>query len=278
MLHPHRRPSERLRRSLASPESRKVVLFETGLIVPADWIDETEQGDDTMRESSILDRREACVGMLGCVGGLWVMGQSHGAEPAKKPPQIPDWRNEMFYDADGNFQELVAKNAYLDLCQKLGCPPCDNLRENLAVSDFALGRFTEVGLGYLVWVNEREANYASIEIVLLPGQMIPEHWHIALDDQNVTPKMESWIVRGGSTYTYGEGKPTRPISVTIPDCQKEFTTVMRETLLRPGQVTGITKPLEKHWQLAGPHGCVLTEVSTYHSGAAVRFNDPKIAF
>jgi D-lyxose ketol-isomerase len=251
-----------------------------------------------MRKSSMLDRREACVGMLGCVGGLWVMGQSQGAEQAKKPrsaqpvrieapslqpldgesPEMPDWKNEMFYDADGKFQELVAKKAYLDLCEKLGCPPSDNLRENLAVSDFALGRFAEVGLGYLIWVNELEANYASIEIVLLPGQMIPEHWHIALDDQNVTPKMESWIVRGGSTYTYGEGEPTQPISVTIPDCQKEFTTVMRETLLRPGEVTGITKPLEKHWQLAGPRGCVLTEVSTYHSGAAVRFNDPKIAF
>lgn len=251
-----------------------------------------------MRKIRTMDRREACAGILGCVGGLWVAGQGGAQEPGKKQPQmqqsapvappvslpedvplqVPGWKNEMFYDAAGKFQEIAAKRAYLALCAQLGCPVNETIRENLAVSDFSLGRFADVGLGYLIWVNEQEANYASIEIVLLPGQMIPEHWHVALDDEKITPKMESWIVRYGSTYTYGEGEPTEEISVKIPECQKEFTTVMRETFLRPGEVAGISKPLEKHWQLAGPRGCVLTEVSTYHSGAAVRFNDPNIKF
>ncbi len=94
----------------------------------------------------------------------------------------------------------------------------------------------------------------------------------------MAPKLESWTVRYGTTFAYGEGEPTPRLSVTLHEKEKPFLTVMHETPLRPGEVTGIRKPLEKHWQQAGPEGCILTETSTYHTPAAVRFTNPAIKF
>ena len=135
-----------------------------------------------------------------------------------------------------------------------------------------------MGLAYVLWVDDKAAGYASLEIYLLPGQMIPEHWHVALDDKKVAAKMESWLVRYGSTFVYGDGQATEKLGVKIHECQAKFITAMHETALRPGDVAGVTKPLEKHWQQAGPEGCILTEMSTYHTGEAVKFTDPKVKF
>ena len=235
-----------------------------------------------------LTRREACAGLLGCAGGLLAIGQSGAAETGGAPPAQPKAAGKKraplnlagvaFYGPDGKFDEAAAKKAYLQLCRSLGYPLNDSIRKNLAVTDFGLGSFTEVGLAYVVWVDDAEANYASLEVFLLPGQMIPEHWHVALEAQSVTPKRESWIVRYGSTFTYGPGDPTPTLSVKIPECQKSYVSVLCEKPLLPGEVASVGAPLEKHWQLAGPDGCIFTEVSTYHTGEAVRFSDPKVKF
>ena len=91
-------------------------------------------------------------------------------------------------------------------------------------------------------------------------------------------KMESWLVRYGTSYTYGEGPATPKIGVKIHESEKKFLTVMNETVLQVGDVTGIKRPGEKHWQQAGPEGAIVTEVSTYHAGEAVRFTNPAIKF
>jgi D-lyxose ketol-isomerase len=108
--------------------------------------------------------------------------------------------------------------------------------------------------------------------------MIPEHWHVAVEAEGVKPKMESWVVRYGTTFTYGEGEPTDQIAVKIPEIEAKYVTVRSEKQLRPGEATGVKKPMEKHWQQAGPEGVILSEVSTYHTGAAVRWTDPRIKF
>lgn len=225
--------------------------------------------------------------LLGIGGGVWagVTGTVRAADAPAEPKPAPARRREPlvfenrdFYTADGAFDETAAKRAYLRLCRRFGYAIHDNLRNNLFVTDFALGRFVEVGLGCLVWVDDPKGNYCSLEIFLLPGQMIPEHWHVGIEDEGVAPKMESWIVRHGKTFTYGEGEPTAELSVSIPESERPFVTVRREKPLAVGEVTGIAKPMERHWQLAGPEGCILTEVSTYHTPAAVRFTNPKIKF
>jgi hypothetical protein len=232
-----------------------------------------------------LNRRAACGALVGLGGGLLLAGRALGAEkaegkgkPAKKPKTPLVFHNADFYTADGKFNEEAAKKAYLALCRYFGYPLNDNVRKNLYVTDFALGRFTEVGLACVVWMNEKKWNYASLEVFLLPGQVIPEHWHVAIESEGVAPKMESWTVRYGSTFAYGEGDPTPTLSVKIHEKEKPFLTVMHETALRPGDVTGVSKPMEKHWQQAGPDGCILTETSTFHTAAAVRFTNPAIKF
>lgn len=222
-----------------------------------------------------ITRRAACAAVLGA--GVAVVAAEAAETPAARPKaKPPQFDNASFYSADGKFDAEKARQAYLALMRHYGYPVNDTVRKEMFVADFGLGRFTEVGLGGVIWMSEKKANYTSIEVFLLPDQMIPEHWHVPLEDQGVPAKLESWVVRYGSTYTYGAGEPTPNPSVKVHAVQAENVTARHETALRPGQSTGIRSPLEKHWQQAGPEGCILTEVSTYHDGAAVRFSDPRI--
>ena len=217
------------------------------------------------------------------------VGQLSAQERAKKirraesrsgkvAQKLPTYNNADFYTPDGKFNEEAAKKAYFDLMEYYNYPVNETTRKNLFVSDMGLGKFTEVGLGVVIMINEPQGNYAALEIFLLPNQMIPEHWHVGLPEADVKEKLESWVVRYGTTFTYGVGDATDPIAVKIPDCQKDLITVRHELQLKPGESTGVAKAGDKHWQLAGPEGCILTEVATYHDGKAVRFADPNVKF
>jgi len=230
-----------------------------------------------------ISRRSACAAMLGVGGAVLAAGRLPGAERrgllrrAAGTAQ-PALKNADFYGADGKFNAEAAKDAYFAMFKRFGYPYSDELRKTMWVTDFGLGRFLEVGMAGNFWINSQEYNFTSLEMFLLPDQMIPEHWHVALDAEKVPGKMEVWHVRHGSTFTYGEGPATPQIGVKIHESEKPFVTVMNETPLRVGQVVGIKNIGEKHWQQAGPQGAVITETSTFHSGAAVRFTNPKIKF
>ena len=230
-----------------------------------------------MKDDHRIDRRTACAALLGTGASVLLTGQSQAERKAAvQGRESLKFNNGDFYTSDGMFDEAAAKAAYYKLMKVAGVSVSDNVRKNLWVADFSLGRFAEVGLGGVFWVNDKKWNYASIEIFLLPNQMIPEHWHVAIESEDVTPKMESWIVRYGKSYTYGEGEPTSPLGVKIHDREAKCVTVKHETVLGVGDVIGITKPLEKHWQQAGPAGAIVTEVSTYHFGKSVRYTNPNI--
>ncbi len=234
-----------------------------------------------------LNRRTVCAALLGLGGSTLVAGLASGQQPRPKlrmrriaapPDTMEPLKNADFYGADGKFNEEAAKKAYFDLMKSFNYPINDTIRDTIFVSDMGLGKFTEVGLGVVMLINEKEGNYAALEIFLLPNQMIPEHWHVAQENEGVTSKLESWFVRYGTTFTYGVGEPTDPISVKIPDCEKEFVTVLHEKQVKPGETAKVDKALDKHWQMAGPEGCIMTEVATYHDGTAVRFTDPNVKF
>jgi hypothetical protein len=232
-----------------------------------------------MSEGRKIGRRAACATVLGIGGGLLVAGGAAAAPQAKRPKLAPtSLDNGRFYDAQGKFQPEAAKDAYLRFLEAAGYPISPRLRQEMWTADCGLGHFTEVGFGGMFWVNNQKDNYASLEIFMLPGQMIPEHWHVPLPAEHVPVKMESWHVRWGSTITYGEGEPTAKLAVKIPACEEKYVTVRCEKVLQLGEVTGLTRPEQKHWQQAGPAGAIVTETSTFHSGAAVRFTDPRIKF
>ena len=238
-----------------------------------------------MSENRRIGRRAACLTLFG-LGGSLAAGAAFAAEKKPRPGIVIArkaktplaFNNADFYGPDGKLDEEAAKKACLALMRYFGYPVNETIRKKLVATDFGLGRFAEVGAGIIPWVIEKEWNYSSLEVFLLPGQMIPEHWHVAVEAEGVKAKMESWIVRYGSTFAYGEGEPTPNPAVKVHPIEEKYVTVRHEQPLRPGDVAGVPKPLEKHWQQAGPEGCILTEVSTYHTGAAVRFTDPRIKF
>ncbi len=181
-----------------------------------------------------------------------------------------------FYDAAGHFKADAATRAYLALLKRHGYPVNAAIKAKIWVTDFALGRFAEVGLGGIVWHGDEQHNYSGLDAFLLPGQIIPEHWHVKLG--KIPAKMEAWLVRSGVIYAYAEGAPTRKMKAKLSAVDATNVTSKCERVLRVGEIASLSRPLEKHWMQAGPQGAIFTEFSTFHSGAAVRFTDAKVKF
>jgi len=185
--------------------------------------------------------------------------------------------NASFYNADGTFNVEAGKDAYMALMEHHGYPVFDGLREGLWVSDYGLGQFTKLGLGAYTFINDQEGWYMGQDLYLLPGQMLPEHYH--LSTKNGPAKMEGWHVRHGMSYVYGEGKPTKNIKAVVPKCHQNGTvSVWHETILREGQCTTLNRETARHWQFGGPEGAVISEYATFHDNDGVRHSDPEIVF
>jgi D-lyxose ketol-isomerase len=199
-----------------------------------------------------------------------------GAGCASGTARFAKLEDKKFYDAAGKFDEKAAKEVYFEFLAEVGYPVTDAMKEKIWVSDFGLGRFTDAGLGGIIWWGDEKHNFSSLDAFLLPGQIIPEHWHVKVRD--IPEKMEAWLCRYGEMYTYKEGDPTAAIRAKLADADAANITVKREKVLGVGEIAGIDHPLEKHWMQAGPQGLIFSEFSTYHTGEAVKFTDGKIKF
>lgn len=201
-----------------------------------------------------------------------------GCEAAKPVKKLRIHKNEEFYGADGTFDQEAAKKAYFEFMEFHGYPVYDNLLKNMWVLDFALGRFTDVGMGGIFWLNEwvEEGKYGYLghEIFLLPGQMIPEHWHVQHAD--ILPKMEGWQCRHGETILFSEGAPSPDAEKIIPASELKFTTCRNVCRVAPGELGKLDKAGAPHFQVAGPQGAIVTEYATFHSMEALRFRNPNI--
>jgi len=193
--------------------------------------------------------------------------------PGTAKPSIK-FDNSYFYDAKGKFQEDKAKDAVIALMKYHGYPIYKETREKLWVSDYGLGRYAEAGLAARIWVNNEKDQYMMLDIYLLPGQMLPEHWHEKPD--NLPQKMEGWLVRYGLSHIVGEGEPNLGPGVVVPKVHMggEATT-KHEVAAGPGDFVPLGKVGSRHWQLAGPEGAIITEVANVHTGSAVRHADQK---
>lgn len=183
--------------------------------------------------------------------------------------------NAYFYGPDGTFQPERAKDAYVALMKHHGYPVLPGLREKLWVSDYGTGRFAELGLGAAMFKNNEEHRYMLMDLYLLPGQMLPEHWH--LQGETNPAKLEGWLVRHGLSHIVGEGEPNLSADVVIPACHMNGTaTVRHEVIARAGDFVPLNREGARHWQFAGPEGAILTEVANVHTDSAVRHSDPAI--
>lgn len=220
-----------------------------------------------------ISRRTMLGSLVAGAAGSTMLGAAGAAE--QKGSAVKTYQNADFYNADGSFNVAAAKQAYFDMMERFGYPVLDRLRsEEFWTLDFGLGKFTEVGMAGIFWVNSKEANYFGHEIYLLPGQMIPEHRHVRTPEAD--PKMEAWMPRHGWVYIYGEGEPTPGVEARIPESHKECAVARTEKKLLPGEVGSLASAETWHWMLAGPEGAIVTEYATYHDGGALRFSHPQV--
>ena len=187
------------------------------------------------------------------------------------------YTNEDFYKADGSFDIETAKKAYYKMMECFNYPIVDRLKgEEFWAVDFGLGRFCEVGMAGILWVNEQDDNFMGHEIFLLPGQCIPEHGHDKTD--TAIDKREAWMPRYGQIDIYGEGTPTAGADADIPEAEKEHWIAKTKKTLMPGEVGKLEVPGTMHWMKAGPEGAIVTEYATFHDGNALKFSNPNIKF
>ncbi len=187
------------------------------------------------------------------------------------------FNNADFYDADGKFDVEAGKDAYIAMMKYHGYPIFPDIREKLWVSDYGTGEFLKLGLGANMFVNNEEARYMVMDLFLLPGQMLPEHYHLKTDKNPA--KNEGWVVRHGISYVYGEGEPAKPMKAVVPKCHMNGTvTVEHEVILKPGEFTPLVRVGSRHWQFGGPEGAIITEVATVHDNDGVRHSDTNLVF
>lgn len=107
-------------------------------------------------------------------------------------------------------------------------------------------------------------------IVMLPGQTLPQHWHLS---ENYG-KEETIRVAGGVLYMYREGEDNMQYG-TIPAGREQYYTCRNELVMRrTNQITFF--PGEKHWFQGGPEGAVLYSFANCAIDAMDPFEDPTI--
>lgn len=178
------------------------------------------------------------------------------------------------YYKDGKIQPEVVKKAYLEMLESYGVPFSKTLQSGIWMTDFNLGDFEHVGMAGIFWINNAEHGYFGHEIYLLPGQMIPEHAHLAT---TFPAKFEAWKVNHGWCYNFGIGDPTvNPPA--LPESQKGAITSLNFVRQEVDEVVELKKIESPHFLLAGDNGAIITEFATYHDGAGLRFTNPKVVF
>lgn len=195
-----------------------------------------------------------------------------------KDPSSIKIANKEFY-TDGAFDVEKGKDAIVALMQYHGYPMYPETRENLWVSDYGTGQFTKLGLAARMWINNESDRYMLMDLFLMPGQMLPEHWH--LDPKGALPeKHEGWLVRHGLSYIVGEGPDNlAKFPVTIPACHCGGKAKTKHVVKAgPGMFVPLKNPEKspRHWQFGGPEGAIITEVANVHSNPDVRHSDKAI--
>lgn len=136
----------------------------------------------------------------------------------------------------------------------------------IEVVDFGKGMVKKLGLQLIVYVNTERV--CAKEMVLLPGQTCPEHYHVPTNGQE--GKEETFRCRYGEVYLYVEGeRNTDTIKATLPE---STVSVFHEVILHPGEQYTIM-PGVRHWFQGGPDGAVISEFSTRSTDETDKFTD-----
>jgi mannitol-1-phosphate 5-dehydrogenase len=152
----------------------------------------------------------------------------------------------------------------------------DEEAASLVIADFGLGRYEQFGLAIHTYVNTRRC--CAKEVVMLPGQICPEHHHPPLPGD--PGKEETFRVRQGLVHLFlpghrDDGQERAFALAKVPADKHGAMTVFRHVLLRPGdQYTLLPDVL--HWFVAGPEGAIASEFSTHAFDQADVYTDEEV--
>ncbi len=179
--------------------------------------------------------------------------------------------NADFYK-DGKFQQDVAIKAMKDMFEFYGVPFTKLMEKDMWVTDFGIGDFENVGMGGIFWVNDPEYKYFAHAIYLLPGQMIPEHAHVATD--KFAAKHESWMVEHGWVYNFSTVGDETP---NIPQIPASHGPIQSKNFVvqNVGDVLRLKELGTFHFMMAGPEGAIVDEWACYHDNDGLRFTNKK---
>lgn len=146
-------------------------------------------------------------------------------------------------------------------------------KKNIEIVDFGLNDYKRIGLAIVVYIHCKR--YSSEEMVLLPGQICPEHRHPPVIDP--LGKQETFRCRYGKVYLYVEGEPVdfTVMKAVLPQGKEDTFTVFHEIVLNPGEQYTIP-PNTLHWFQAGENGAVVSEFSSFACDEEDVFTDPAI--
>ena len=209
----------------------------------------------------------------------------------KKEKKLPDskaetensntliFNNNDFY-IDGEFSVEKGKDAIIELMKFHNYPIYPDIRKKIFVNDFGTGKFSEIGISGIMWVNSKENKYMLMDIFLLPNQMLPEHLHSKPSDELTPPKAEGWLIRNGNSYVAEQGvNNLADFSIDIPNIHNNGTVNAKHIVMaNEGDFLELNNPSESpyHWQIAGAKGAIITEVACNHSGRNLIFKDKEI--
>lgn len=182
------------------------------------------------------------------------------------------YTNADFYK-DGKFQQEVAMQAMKDMFAFYDVPFTELMAKDLWVTDFGVGDFENVGMGGIFWVNNAEQGYFAHAIYLLPGQMIPEHAHVAT---KFPAKHETWMVEKGWAYNFSEIGDETPNAPAIPASHGPIKS-KNFVVQKVGEVLPLKELTTFHFLMAGPEGAIVSEWATFHDNDGLRFTNTKAA-
>ena len=147
--------------------------------------------------------------------------------------------------------ENEARERAAAMLDEAGIVLTPNERESIEIADFGLGRFEEIGLQIVVYVNTDRV--CAKELIMFPRQRCPEHRHPPVEGE--PGKEETFRVRRGVVHLHVDG--------------------VGDILLAPGEQFTVP-PDTLHSFEAGDEGAIVSEFSTTSRDALDVFTDPGI--
>ncbi len=164
------------------------------------------------------------------------------------------------------------KEASAEYFKKAGIAVTEKEMQAFQVAEYDLGCVDTIGLELIEYVNTERC--CAKELVLLPGQICPEHRHPPVCGE--IGKEETFRCRYGTVYLYVAGEPnTDGIKAHIPEGMEQYFISRHETVLHPGDQYTIF-PNTLHWFQSGEEGCIVSEFSTKSRDEFDIYTDPRI--